>query len=183
LNPEWLKVRVASRAPSASGVKVIVTVQLEEEARLEPQFSLEIAKSSGLVPEIPILLIEISEVPMLLKVTTFGVPVEPKGTLPQTTLLGSIRTPLTKQPVKVRTKRKIVARSKLTARFLLTVHRCFAFAVKVISSGFILLGGNRISPGRGQETTKQQRRAYKDKVCFPSHSVSGCFVAEGVRSS
>jgi len=147
LNPEWLKVRVASRAPSASGVKVIVTVQLEEAARLPPQVLLEIAKSPALAPEIPILLIAVGEVPMLLKVTAFGVPLEPKATLPHTRLLGSMRTPTTKQPDRVRTMKRIVAGSKLTTRFLLTVLRRFALRVIATSSGFILLGGNRMSPG------------------------------------
>jgi len=147
LNPEWLKVRVASRAPSASGVKVIVTVQLEEAARLPPQVLLEIAKSPALAPEIPILLIAIGEVPMLLKVTAFGFPVEPKATPPHTRLLGSMRTPTTKQPDKVRTMKRIVAGSKLIARFRVTVLRRFALRVIATSSGFILLGGNRMSPG------------------------------------
>jgi len=147
LNPEWLKVRVASRAPSASGVKVIVTVQLEEAARLPPQVLLEIAKSPALAPEIPILSIAVGEVPMLLKVTAFGVPLEPKATLPHTRLLGSMRTPTTKQPDRVRTMKRIVAGSKLTTRFLLTVLRRFALRVIATSSGFILLGGNRMSPG------------------------------------
>ena len=123
LNPEWLKVRVAPRVPAASGVKTIVTVQLEEAARLAPQVLLEIAKSPALAPENPILLIAIGEVPMLLRVTAFGFPVEPKATLPHTRLLGSMRTPTTMHPVKVRTTRRIVARSKLTARFQLTVLR------------------------------------------------------------
>jgi len=147
LNPDWLKVRVASRAPSASGVKVIVTVQLEEAARLPPQVLLEIAKSPALAPEIPILSIAVGEVPMLLKVTAFGVPLEPKATLPHTRLLGSMRTPTTKQPDRVRTMKRIVAGSKLTTRFLLTVLRRFALRVIATSSGFILLGGNRMSPG------------------------------------
>jgi len=51
LNPEWLKVRVASRVPAASGMKTIVTVQLEEAARLAPQVLLEIAKSPALLPK------------------------------------------------------------------------------------------------------------------------------------
>jgi hypothetical protein len=147
LNPDWLKVRVASRAPSTSGVKVIVTVQLKEAARLAPQVLLEIAKSPALVPEIPILSIAVGEVPMLLKVTAFAVPLEPKATLPHTRLLGSMRTPTTKQPDRVRTMKRIVAGSKLTARFLLTVLRRFALRVIATSSGFILLGGNRMSPG------------------------------------
>jgi len=58
-----------------------------------------------------------------------------------------MRTPTTKQPDKVRTMKRIVAGSKLTARFRVTVLRRFALRVIATSSGFILLGGNRMSPG------------------------------------
>ncbi|MGC1424441.1 MAG: hypothetical protein WA815_18950 [Terracidiphilus sp.] len=135
LNPEWLKVRIASRAPGACGVKVIVAVQLEEAARLALQVLLEIAKSPAFVPEIPILLIAIGEVPMLFRVTAFGVPVEPKATLSHARLLGSMRTPATTQPASIRTLRKIEARSKLPARLRPTVLLWFAVRVIVTSSG------------------------------------------------
>ena len=136
LDPESLKVRVASRFPAASGVKVIVAVQLEEAARVAPHVLLEIAKSPALVPEIPMLLIASGESPMFLSVTALGVPVEPTVTLLHTRLLGSMRTPTTRQPDRARTARRIVAGSKLPAQLRLTMPG-FALRVIVTSSGFI----------------------------------------------
>ena len=144
LYPEWLNARVASRVPAASGVKVIVTVQFEEAARLVPQVLLEITKSPAFVPEIPMLLIATGEVPMLLRVTMLGVPVEPTATLPHARLLGSMRTPTTRQPATARTMRQIVAGSRLPAQFRQTVLGWFALRVIVSSSGFA--EGTRRSP-------------------------------------
>jgi len=101
----------------------MTTVQPEDAARLAPQVLLEIAKSAALAPEIPILLIEIAELPILLNVTVCGVPVEPRETLPHERLLGVTRTPATKQPARVRAMRKFATRSKLPAQCGLTMFR------------------------------------------------------------
>jgi hypothetical protein len=173
LNPEWLMVKVASRVPAACGVKIIATVQLEEAARLSPQVLLAIAKSPAFAPEIPMLVIAICEVPTLLTVTTFGVPVEPKATLLHTRLRGATRTPTTRQPVKGRRMRKIIARRKLRAQFRLRVPRWFSLRVIVTSSGFIRHGGKRMSP-----TMKAMRQRTSTKPAIylfaivPSPSIS-----------
>lgn len=88
LAPEWLKVRVAARLPAALGVKVIVTVQLEEPARLAPHVLAEIAKSAALVPETMMLLIAIRDVPRFVRATDWGVPLEPRATSPHARALG-----------------------------------------------------------------------------------------------
>jgi len=142
-----MKVRVAWRFPVSVGVKVKVTVQFEEPARVAPQVLLAMAKSPALAPDTPMLLIEIGELPILLKVTGMGVPVEPRATLPHTRLRGSTRTPATRQPVRVTARRRTVASNKpptrLPARFW-AVPGWIALRVIVTSSGFILLGVKRM---------------------------------------
>jgi len=117
----------------------MVTVQLDDAARLAPQVLLEIAKSAASAPEIAILVIEIAEAPILLNATLCGVLVEPRGTLPHERLLGSTRTPATPQPVNVRTIRRIGGRSRLSAQCRPTVLCWFVLRVIVTSSCFLCL--------------------------------------------
>jgi hypothetical protein len=150
LNPEWLMVSVASRAPGSWGVKVTVTIQLEWAARVAPQVWLVMEKSAALVPEMPMLFIVTGDPPTLLRVTGVGVPVEPRATLPQTTLRGSMRTPTTRQPVNVSERRRTEKTNRLPAWFRRRLAGCKALRVIVTSSGFILLGVERTSPRRKQ---------------------------------
>jgi len=72
-------------------------------------------KSAALVPEMPMLFIVTGDPPTLLRVTGVGVPVEPRATLPQATLRGSIRTPTTRQPVNVSERRRTEKTNRLPA--------------------------------------------------------------------
>lgn len=93
-------------------MKVTVTLQLEDAARVALQVLFEIKKSAALVPETATPLIAIGELPRLVKVTAFGIPDDPRFTPPHTRLLGSIRTPTTRQPVTQYTFRKRIALRK-----------------------------------------------------------------------
>lgn len=69
--------RLALRAPVAAGVKVMLTVQDAEAARLVPQVLAEIAKSAALVPEIEMPAMAMAAVPVLLNVTDWAGLVDP----------------------------------------------------------------------------------------------------------
>lgn len=120
-------------------MNVTVTEQVECAGRVAPQVLLMMGKSPALVPDIPILLSVIGDVPMLLRLTGVGSPVEPSATLPHTTLRGSTRTPTTRQPVKVSERRRTIAGNRLPARFRMTRPGWIALRVIVTSSGFIPL--------------------------------------------
>jgi hypothetical protein len=148
-------------------VKVTVTVQLADAARLAPQVLLEIRKSPALVPEIPMLPIEIAELPMLFRVTVFGVPDEPRATLPQARLLGEMRTPSTRQPVKPRRLRKRIAqRSRLPAGSRPVVRGCGALRVVVTCAGCIVLAGEPVSP-RMKAIKQRNRKPMPTKGIVP----------------
>lgn len=145
---------VAWRNPAADGVKVTVTLQLEDAARIAPQVLLEIRKSPAFVPEMAILLIAIVEVPRLVNMMELGVPEDPRATLCHTRLFGVIRTPATRQPVR-KLRKRLAVRSKPFAEFRRLVLDCFTSSVLVTSSGFILLTGKAQSP---RMTAMKQRK-------------------------
>ena len=68
--------RAAVRLPLAAGLKVTLMVQLAPAARLDPQL-LVWAKSLALVPKTAMLEIFKAEVPELLRVTAWAVPLVP----------------------------------------------------------------------------------------------------------
>lgn len=139
--------RAPWRGPAADGVKVTVTLQLEDAARFAIQVLLEIKKSPAFVPEIATPLIAIGELPRLVKVTGLAIPDDPSATPSHTRLLGSTRTPTTRQPVKEKAFRKRIAlKSKVFAEFRPIVLGCFAPSVLVTFSGFILLTRKAQSP-------------------------------------
>jgi hypothetical protein len=146
-------------------VKVMVTVQLEEAARVAPQVLLEITKSPALAPEIAMLPMAICEVPMLEMVTDWGVPLEPSATLPHASIRGSIRTPATRQPAREKTRReRNTTQSRERARVRLTVRGRLALRVNVPSSSFILLGGKRIKPRR-EAVIQRNRKGCNEVRC------------------
>ncbi len=83
-----MNVRVAARDPTAVGVKVMLTVQAAEPARLAPQVLAEMAKSLGFVPDSPTLLIVIALVPPLVRVTVWAVRVVPTVVAGKVRLVG-----------------------------------------------------------------------------------------------
>jgi hypothetical protein len=88
LPAESVNVNVAERPPVAEGVNAILTVQLEDAARVAPHDLLEIAKSAELAPEIPILLTLIATKPVL-SVTDCNGPVEPTAVVAKERLAGA----------------------------------------------------------------------------------------------
>ena len=77
LPAESMNVNVAERVPVAAGVKVMLTEQLLELARLAPQVLAEIPKSEAFAPEMAILLIAMVLAPPLLSITDCAAVVEP----------------------------------------------------------------------------------------------------------
>ena len=88
-----VNVRVAARVPTADGVKVTLTVQVPEPARLPPQVFAEIAKSVAFGPEMAMLLMLIEAVPALLIVTDCGEVVPPTAVFAKVMLAGVSMTP------------------------------------------------------------------------------------------
>jgi hypothetical protein len=101
LPAESVNTRLAVRVPATDGVKVMVTEQLDEAIKVDPQVLLEIAKSDAFVPVMAILLMEMADVPVLLNVTDFGELVEPIATFANVTLVGDTDTPPVLDPVAV----------------------------------------------------------------------------------
>lgn len=85
-------VQVAARLPVVVGLKRMFVVQLAEAARLDPQFVLEMAKSPGLVPEIPAPLSVTEAEVLLVTVMACAVLEDPWLTLPKDKLEGAAAT-------------------------------------------------------------------------------------------
>lgn len=75
---ESTKFRLAVRVPAAAGLKIIVTVQLAETARVPPQVLAETTKSDALAPLMDTLLMEIDELGPFARVTVCGALLVPK---------------------------------------------------------------------------------------------------------
>jgi hypothetical protein len=88
LPAESLNVNVAERPPVAEGLNAILTVQLEDAARVAPHDLLEMAKSAEFAPEIPILLTLIATGPVL-SVTDCNGLVEPTAVVAKDRLAGA----------------------------------------------------------------------------------------------
>ena len=74
---ESVKVSVPDRVPVDDGLKVMLTVQFADPARVVPQVLAEIAKSEAFAPEMAMLLMLMTAVPPLLSVTDWAAVVAP----------------------------------------------------------------------------------------------------------
>lgn len=84
-----MKVSEAERVPVADGVKLMLTEQLAEPARLEPQVLAAMVKSEALAPEMAMLAILIGAAPPLVSVTDCSELVEPTAIAVKVNVPGS----------------------------------------------------------------------------------------------